>query len=185
MFERNHIESRVAKGKVSAQITLDDGRVLVGEFIIPVNKSFYDVINGTGGFLEFEPLEGEAEFISKNALRSVKLLRVPRGDGLKSRLRNLDGFDPHAILGVARGASWEAIRSSYLRLAKDYHPDRFANTDLPEEVRNYLANMAQRVTTAYGALETQYQIGRSKLGAKGSAEPAEPVFTAHGAKPAV
>ena len=173
MFERNQIDKRVAKGTVSARITLDDGRVLAGKFVIPVNKSIFDVLNGTGGFLEFEPFEGEREFVAKHTLRSVKLTEAPRGENLEGRLRNLDGFDPHTILGVARGTDWEDIRHAYLTLAKIYHPDRYSTAVLPGEVSTYLETMAQRVNAAYSALEIQYNTGRQDV----SMTRAEPVYT--------
>ena len=176
MFERNKIDNcdnNANKGTVSASITLDDGRLLSGRFIIPVNKSIYDVLNGTDGFLEFEPFEGEREFIARHTLRAVRLTNVPRGEKLSATLRNLDGFDPHAILGVARGCDWEDVRRAYLHLAKEYHPDRYSMAVLPEEVRNYLDSMAQRVNAAYSALELQHNSVRQPSAKRR----AEPIFT--------
>ena len=156
MFERNQSDSRANKGIVSAQITLDDGRVLVGKFIIPVTKSIFEVLNGACGFVDFETSQGERELVCKQALRTIKLLSVPKSDDLENRLRDCGGFDPRAILGVSAGADWDEIRAAYLALAKVYHPDRYSNMELPTEVTKYLANMAKRITIAYGALEAQY-----------------------------
>ena len=52
-----------------------------------------------------------------------------------------------------RGASREEIREPYVRLAKSYHPDRYATVALPPEVSNYLAAMARRIDAAHAALE--------------------------------
>ncbi len=52
------------------------------------------------------------------------------------------------------GASRDEVRQAYLRLAKAYHPDRYASVELPEEVRDYLSAMARRVNAAHAALET-------------------------------
>ncbi len=166
MFERKQLGAQLAQvnmGTVSAQITLDDGRVLIGKFVIPVNKSIFEVLNGACSFVDFETFEGERELVSKQTVRAVKLLSVPKGEDLETRLRNLDGFDPHAILGVKAGADWQTIRQAYLSLAKTYHPDRFCNVDLPAEVAKYVANMAKRITTAYGALEAQHGGGRQAV----------------------
>lgn len=156
MFERNKIDTHCEKGTISAKITLDDGRQLTGKFVIPINKSIFDILNGSGGFIEFEAFNGEAELIAKRALRSVKLLSVPRSENLQAKLRSLDGFNPHNILGVARGASREEIHSAYLKLARIYHPDRYSTAQLPDEISSYLSTMARRINAAYDALETQY-----------------------------
>lgn len=38
--------------------------------------------------------------------------------------------DPYKVLGVDRNATDEEIKSAYRSLAKKYHPDNYANTDL-------------------------------------------------------
>ncbi len=43
---------------------------------------------------------------------------VPLGDD-----EEFHDYQPHEVLGLARGAGAEAIRSAYLKLAKKYHPD--------------------------------------------------------------
>jgi DnaJ-domain-containing protein 1 len=45
-----------------------------------------------------------------------------------SRPRATDGapWDPHAVLGVARGASTETVAQAYRDRLKEYHPDRVA-----------------------------------------------------------
>ena len=37
---------------------------------------------------------------------------------------------------------------------ESYHPDRYAQADLPNEVREYLAAMARKINAAFAALET-------------------------------
>ena len=43
---------------------------------------------------------------------------------------------------------------------RSYHPDRYANAELPEEVKRYLEDMARRVNAAFSALEEPHQQGR-------------------------
>ena len=64
------------------------------------------------------------------------------------RPRDADGFDPFVVLGIAPGADKEEIRRAYVGLAKNYHPDRYATAELPDEVRSYLADMARRINAA-------------------------------------
>ena len=75
-------------------------------------------------------------------------------------MRDADGFDPNAILGLPLGARFEDVRAAYLAKAKTYHPDRYANAELPEEVKRYLEDMARRVNAAFSALEEPHQQSR-------------------------
>jgi DnaJ-domain-containing protein 1 len=59
-----------------------------------------------------------------------------------------DGWDPHAVLGVPRGASREAITHAYREQLKGYHPDRVA--DLGPE----LQRLAHEKTIAIQARTT-------------------------------
>lgn len=156
MFERNRSDVQ-EQGSIAVEIVLDDGSVVAGKLLISAMRTAFDVLNGPAQFLEFEPFEGERRFIAKSALKAVKLLAGARPLNLAQKLHDLDGFDPHMILGVKPADSWDDVRSAYLNRAKTYHPDRFANTELPVEVSNYLSGMLRRVNSAYSALEIAHQ----------------------------
>ena len=51
----------------------------------------------------------------------------------------------------------EQAREAYLKLAKLYHPDRYAAADLPREVRDYLAVMVRRINAAHDAVQVRLQ----------------------------
>lgn len=56
--------------------------------------------------------------------------------------------DPYDVLGVSRNASEDEIKSAYRALAKKYHPDKYANSDLAD-----LANeKMQEINEAYDAI---------------------------------
>ena len=54
-----------------------------------------------------------------------------------------DGLDPHATLGIKRGASEGDIKAAYRALAKKYHPDKSSEPDASERF--------MEITTAYEA----------------------------------
>ncbi len=172
MFERNRIDNSLQLAAVPADITLDDGRLIKGKFLITATRSIFEVLNGDGHFLEFETYDGERTLIARSALKSVKIMSVPSGSNLKSRLRDGGNFEPHMTLGVASDAPWDEIRSAYLKLSKTYHPDRFATVELPHEVRDYMSAMARRVNAAYAALEIPMQAAKRAV-----IEKAKPVYT--------
>ncbi|MCH9806311.1 MAG: J domain-containing protein [Alphaproteobacteria bacterium] len=172
MFERNKVDnpSTVREKAIHVELSMDDGRLLKGRFFVPSTRKVYEELNGQGSFLDFQSYDGDREMISKACLRAVRLTDIPRAKGLAARTIN-DDFDPHAILNVTKGAQWEEIRESYHQLSKLYHPDRYANTNLPEEISNYIDTMARRINAAFSALEKPQQVKREFTRAK-----TEPIY---------
>ena len=158
MFERSKGDTVDTSG-VSVVLTLTDGTELKGRLAVPTGRSMGEILNGTAQFIEFEEYAGARTFLAKHAIGHIRLASPPRGQGL-ARMRDADGFDPHAILGLPLGARFEDVRSAYLAKAKTYHPDRYANAELPEEVKRYLEDMARRVNAAFSALEEPHQQSR-------------------------
>ncbi len=157
MFERNRIDNSLQQAAVPAELTLTDGSVLKGKFVIAASRSIYEVLNGDTQFVEFECHQGLRSLIAKASVKNVKLVTLGSTAGLANRMREPDAFDPHVILGVARGAPWDSVRNAYMKLSKSYHPDRYAGVDLPDEVSDYLLVMSRRINAAYGALEEPQQ----------------------------
>lgn len=155
MFDRNRGEIADTSG-VSVVLTLTDGTELKGRLAVPAGRAMADVLNGTMQFLEFEEYAGARTFLAKHAVAHIRLASPPRGQGL-ARMRDTDGFDPYAILGLPLGARFEDVRSAYLAKAKMYHPDRYASAELPDEVKRYLEDMARRINAAFAALEEPHQ----------------------------
>lgn len=173
MFERNRIDTtnQSQQSAVPAEVTFDTGEVSRGKFHISVTRTFADTLNADSPFLEYEPYGEGRRFIAKASIRNVKLVAVPGQISLQNRVRDHDSFDPHAVLGIERKAEWADIRAAFVAQSKVYHPDRYASTDLPPEVRDYLSAMSRRVNVAYAALEGRQQT------VKAVAQRPEPVFT--------
>jgi hypothetical protein len=167
MFERGRGD-RAGEGPVAVEISLEDGREFKGQLLIPVGRNLTDVLNGAATFIEFEPIGGQRMFIAKSALQSVTPMDVPAEPNLWAGPTQGKAFDPFAVLGVKPGATRDQAHEAYVKLAKTYHPDRYAATDLPREVQDYLSVMARRVNAAYQALEAEN---------KKHANRSEPVFT--------
>jgi hypothetical protein len=171
MFERGRVDNLAEQSAVPVEIAFADGTAAKGKMLVPAGKSVADALNGTGSFVEFEPYGGDKSYLAKAQLASVRLVGVPKAPNLQARLIDVDGFDPHRILGLSVGAGREEVRAAYFALAKAYHPDRYATAELPAEVRAYLGAMARRINAAHAALEAPQ---------KRQAARAEPVFTSPG-----
>jgi hypothetical protein len=168
MFERSRVDNAPELTAMPVEATFADGSVVRGKLLVAITKGIGDVLNGGGAFLEFEPYGGERQYIAKAQIASIKMLGVPKLPNLNARLKDYDGFDPYAVLGIKLGATREDVRQAYFALAKAYHPDRYATAELPSEVIEYLFAMARRVNAAHAALSAE----QKKQAAK-----AEPVFT--------
>jgi DnaJ like chaperone protein len=59
-------------------------------------------------------------------------------------------WDPHAVLGVARGASAAEIAAAYREQMRRYHPDRVAH--LGEELQRLAHRKALDIQRAYAEL---------------------------------
>jgi len=84
--------------------------------------------------------------------------RLARAEAERSRTSAADtedatenaAWDPHAVLGVTRGASAEAITRAYREQMKRYHPDRVAH--LGEELRQLAHRKALEIQRAYAEI---------------------------------
>ena len=61
------------------------------------------------------------------------------------------GWDPHAVLGISRGASREAISRAYREKMKHYHPDRV--NGLGEELQQLAHEKTLEIQRAYSELK--------------------------------
>ncbi len=172
MFDRNRVDNATANQlAIPAEVTMSDGEVIVGHFIIASSRAFGEVLNGESPFLEFAPFQRDRRYIAKSAIRTVKLMEVPGGRALDAHRPMQGEFDPYQALGVKRDAEWEEIREAYIKLTKTYHNDRYASVELPGEVRTYLKDMSARVNTAYALLEAP-RIQQKRVSTR-----VEPVYT--------
>jgi hypothetical protein len=168
MFERG---KGGREGPVEVEVDLADGQKLTGKVILPPGRSLPEVLNGAATFIEFQPVDGARTFIAKSALHSVTPSNVPATPDLWAGPTQGPSFDPYAILGVSSESSRDDVRDAYLKLAKLYHPDRYATADLPREVRDYLAVMVRRINAAHDSVQARMQKKAAKQ---------EPIFTKSG-----
>ncbi len=104
-------------------------------------------------FVEYcEEAEGGAAAPGAGAHPEEKLSDLPRG--LREKIEYLHEWHKtmgyYRVLGVKEHAADHQIRHAYMALAKDFHPDRYAN--ISDEVRNKLNEIFTYMTAAYSTL---------------------------------
>lgn len=151
MFERNRVDNR-AETLIAVEITLADESVLSGRAVLAPGRGVHKLLDGEESFLYIESFEGGGTFVPKADIRNVKVITPARGVSHALFIPDARNFDPHRVLGLEKGASFEQIREAYHRLSKIYHPDRYAAVDLPREVKAYLDTMTKNVNAAFQAL---------------------------------
>lgn len=62
--------------------------------------------------------------------------------------------EAYEVLGVARSASDDELRSAYRRLMRQHHPDRLAAQGLPEEMKEEATRRTQDIQKAYQTVRT-------------------------------
>jgi hypothetical protein len=145
--------------EVPVVVTRRDGVVERGRVMVPYQSTLDDMLNGQTAFLEFQPYGGTITFLSKAEIRSIEASNVPKPSDANAKLSSAGaGADPYEVLGVPRDASIAEVKRAYYRMAKLYHPDRYATTELPEEVTVYLAAMARRLNAAYATLHGEHVV---------------------------
>ncbi|MEQ1650427.1 MAG: J domain-containing protein [Hyphomicrobiaceae bacterium] len=144
---------------VKVEIVLADGSTLRGSVLKPRDKQLREVFNLTQElFIEFECNLRGTTILSKTAIREVhpeteqSAVDEESIEKFGRRQAVLDKTDPYQILGVTQSVTAEGLHKAYITRARLYHPDRFGELELPEEVSTYMNAMARRVNGAFAEL---------------------------------
>lgn len=95
---------------------------------------------------------GDAELAFLRNVAGIFGLDAAAFDRISAAHVGSDERDPYAILGVARSASVEEIRSRYRQLARENHPDRLVAQGLPAEFARTATVRMAAINAAYDAI---------------------------------
>jgi DnaJ domain len=145
-----HMFETQSTQRVLVNLQLADGGKVMANLRLPVSGKVLDLLNNADRFVEILGAAGEHYFLAKEQIVSASIANPPKA-GLNLNRRSVDAiqFNAWVVLGVASGSAEEKIKSAYRNLVKTYHPDRFANMDLPPEMKEYAAAMLSRINIAY------------------------------------
>ena len=150
MFEKNRASNSTSTAvEIPARLTLMSGQEFVGNAISHGTGRLQEILGSASGFVEFRSHDGESRNFNKAAILSLDRMAIPAADQLTRRNPNAPVFDPYQVLGVNADTTLADSRTAYHSMARRYHPDHFENAALPQEVKDYLISMAQRVNLAW------------------------------------
>jgi DnaJ-domain-containing protein 1 len=136
-----------------AILHMADGKKLPVSIKLALSGKLADTLNNAEQFVDVIAGAGQQLFVNKSNIERVEISDPPVAK-LNQQRRSADKavFDPHAVLGIANGASKDEVRAAWAHLVKSYHPDRFANLDVPQEMKDYASAMQARINMAYEQL---------------------------------
>lgn len=97
------------------------------------------------------PVDAAEPSTSASAGSKYTAAQQKERDSLLQKREEFASMDHYSVLGVDRGADESAIRASYYRLARLYHPDRLLRPHL-EDIHRELEGMFANITEAYNTL---------------------------------
>ncbi len=142
MFDKN--KPIRDKQKIRSSLKLKDAETIEGYFFCTQSERVNDMLNDERAFFPFESVGGDLYVIS---ISSVEMA-VPKDQSADTNVTH----DPYMILRVSPDATLEEVKQAFRKRMQEYHPDRFSQVELPEELRVMANDMASRITTAYKRL---------------------------------
>ena len=146
MFELTPHYDQPQKTSILIEIIMEDGTNLKGEVEAPSEGGLAIILNGLNQFIELKTYDGEVHYISKEAMRTVRPMKLPEKEGFASKLKRFLKSDPYEILGVSREADGKTIEAAYKRQLKNFH-----------EILDYLDSSYKCLNAAYKEIESKHQ----------------------------
>ena len=153
----------------NVELLMVDGSRLKGALLISRDKTLREFFNTQSEqFVDFECQRDGMIVIAKASIRTVRTEdQQKKGDqakidALMARKTELEKTDPYRILGVSANVDEDGLHKAYIKQARAYHPDRFAEMELPPEVLEYINAMCRRINAAHDEISTAFEMGKKR-----------------------
>jgi hypothetical protein len=143
-------QSTNTQQRALCNLTFADGKKAMVSVKLSLSGKLTETLNNPDQYLDVISGTGDAYFILKSQVIRIEIADPPHAKlNQQRRMTDKAQFNPWAVLGIENSSTPEAIRAAYLHMVKTYHPDKFANYELPPEMKDYAAAMLARVNLAY------------------------------------
>ncbi len=104
-------------------------------------------------------------------------------EGVRARASRVTNEEPHAVLGISRGASVEAARAAFFRMARLWHPERLpsALSEVREECRHVFTRIGEAhrsLVDTVSHVDVEAMLGRGSGGTAANDSTRPPPFVA-------
>lgn len=110
-----------------------------------------DILDGLFHIAKADGLMHELEAGFLKRIAEIFEISDQHYESILARHVDLGEADPYVVLGIERGRPFSEIRSRYLKLVSDNHPDRLIGRGMPEE---FVAIATRRIAAINAAFET-------------------------------
>lgn len=110
-----------------------------------------DILDGLFHIAKADGLMHELEANFLKRIAEIFEISDRHYDSILARHVDLGEADPYIVLGIERDRPFKEVRSHYLKLVSDNHPDRLMGRGMPEE---FIAIATRRVAAINAAYET-------------------------------
>lgn len=146
MQSQQHVE----KQRILVEVQLSTGVSLFGYMYAGRGTRVSDVLNDQRAFLPFEAVDGKTTLHAKSAILQVfEICNVSH---------YVSQSDPYFLLGVRRSDEMEAVQRAFHQQISVCHPDHFLHRNPPQALIKVLADISQRLNTAYQAIKSERRI---------------------------
>lgn len=148
--------------KIPVGIRLIDGEEIFGEISGGVSRNIESALNTDKRFIRVDCEDGTARHVALDHIVHVQP-QVDVNAPTLAKPRSATRENAQPLLGLSGNFSDVDLREAYHRLVKIYHPDRFAQTQLPREVIDYAGEMFRQINNAHQVLKRQLEF-KKKFG---------------------
>lgn len=146
MQSQQHVE----KQRILVEVQLTTGVSLFGYMYAGRGTRVSDVLNDQRAFLPFENVDGKTTLHAKTSILQVfEICNVSH---------YMSQNDPYFLLGVRRSDEMGAIQQVFHQQISVCHPDHFLHRNPPPALMKVLAEISQRLNTAYQAIKSERRV---------------------------
>ncbi len=143
-------QQHVEKQRILVEVLLTTGGTLFGYIYAGRGTRVSDVLNDQRLFLPFESAEGRTTLHAKTSILQV------------SEICNVSHYlsytDPYFVLGVRRSDEMDVVQRAFHQQISMCHPDHFLHRNPPQAMLKVLAEVSQRLNTAYQSIKSERRL---------------------------
>lgn len=146
--------SNNAQNKLEVTIKMVDGTSVTGSIVAGLSAGLFAAINKDQPFIEVIAADGQKFCVGQAHIMSIEEV-VPFRKVNAPAFQSENASNAFELMGLNPGCTPMEAQKKYHAMVKLYHPDKYESIDLPPEIKKYLSDVSQKLSTAYGIVTRQ------------------------------